>query len=195
MTTKFLIATAIVAMMASGVFAAPAAAFEQKYMLVSDTPEGIVQREITQSELDVIVQCGIDSPTTSTCTNGPLPRVGASHGLALPIPSGFTTPAGNVPVHKMIFTSFLRSNAGTERIFRCEVNEAPAPAGTGAVTFACFPGSGTFPPVGSSMTQFAAALAATNGGAADTASLQAYQASGGQILLPGLGRVTAQLQN
>lgn len=191
-----MIAASLVAMFAFGAFAAPAAvAFEQKYILVSDTPAGIVSREVTQSELDEIRQCAIDSPTSATCMNGPILRVGATHGLALPIPSGFSTPAGSVPAHKMIFTSFLRSNAGTERIFRCEVTETPAPAGNGAVAFACFPGAGSFPPVGSMMTQTAYAFAATQGGASDTYALQVFQATGGSVVLPGLGRVTAQLQN
>lgn len=173
---------------------APAAgSSEPAYVLVLDTPEGIVERTLSQEEADAMLTCGIDSPTTPSCVNGPRTRVfAAGHGLLLPIPSGFSTPAGNVPVHKMMFTSFLRS-ASTERIFRCEVLETPAPAGSGAVTFTCFPGSGSFPPVGASMTQTAIALAAPQGGAADTTSLQVYQQTGGQVILPGLGKVTAQL--
>lgn len=174
--------------------AAPAAgSAEPRYLLVVDTPEGIVETIVTQSEVDATRTCALDAPTTVSCTNGPVTRsFAAGHGLLLPIPSGFTTPAGVVPVHKMMFTSFLRS-ASTERIFRCEVTETPAPAGTGAITFSCFPGSGAFPPVGASMTQTAIAFAVTTGGATDTNALSVYQSTGGQVLLPGLGRVTAQL--
>lgn len=190
-----MIAATLVAMLALGAFAAPAATAEvTKYVQILDTPEGIVQTELTQSEVDVMLTCSADAPTVASCMNGPATRVlAAGHGILLPIPSGFGSPAGTVPVHKMIFTSFLRSSAGTERIFRCEVNEAPAPAGTGAVSFTCFPASGTFPPVGASMTQEAVALAATQGGATDTYSLQVYQATAGDVVIPGAGKFNAQL--
>lgn len=168
---------------------------EPTYLVVTDTPEGIVEKIVTESELDIMVTCNADAPTTPSCTNGPLTRFSAAgHGLVLPIPSGFGTPAGDVAAKKMIFTSFLRSST-TERIFRCEVTQTPAPAGTGAIAFTCFPGSGSFPPVGSAMTQTAVGLAAPQGGAGDTTSLTAYQSTGGAVLIPGLGKFTAQLTN
>ncbi|HUR69604.1 MAG TPA: hypothetical protein VM370_10190 [Candidatus Thermoplasmatota archaeon] len=190
-----MLAASLVAMFAFGAFAAPAATAEvTKYVLVLDTPEGIIEREVTQSEVDIMLTCSADAPTVASCVNGPATRVSAAgHGLLLPIPSGFSSPAGTVPVHKMIFTSFLRSNAATERVFRCEVTETPAPAGTGAIAFTCFPGAGGFPPVGSAMTQEAVGLLATQGGAADTTSLQVYQATGGDVVLAGLGKFSAQL--
>lgn len=193
-TKTRIFAASLVAMFTLAAFAAPSAAAEQKYLVVLDTPEGMIEREVTQSELDVMLVCSADAPLSPTCFNGPAVRsFAAGHGLVLPIPSGFGTPAGNVPAHKMIFTSFLRSNAGTERVFRCELNQLPPPAGSGSTTFACFPGAGAFPPIGSTMTQEATGLLATQGGAGDTVALQVYQATGGDVVLAGLGKFRAQL--
>lgn len=194
---KWMIA-ALVGLVAAGSFGvAPASAEEAKYLVVSDTPEGIVQKVMTESELDVVLRCNVDSPTTPTCTNGPLAYTGffLSHGIALPIASGFSTPAGGVPVHKMQATSIL-SSATTSRVFRCEINEspAPAPAGTGgATTFQCFAGSGSFPPRGSTIQQDMYSFLTVQGGAADTTALSLYQQTGGEVHLAGLGKVTAQL--
>lgn len=194
---------ALVAAVTTGAFAAsPASAEEAKYLVVSDTPEGIVQKVMTQSELDAIARCTINAPETPSCANGPVRRgFSASHGLALPIPSGFSTAAGVVPVHQMAFTSIL-SSATTARTFRCDVNEndLPAPAGDGlsGVVFRCFAGSGSFPPLGAMMTQTAIGFATpsthtTSAQAGDQTALTIYTTTGGAVLIPGLGTVTAQL--
>lgn len=197
---------ALVAAVTTGAFAAsPASAEEAKYLVVSDTPEGIVQKVMTQSELDAIARCTLNAPDTPSCANGPVRRgFSASHGLALPIPSGFSSAAGTVPVHQMAFTSIL-SSATTARTFRCDVNENPLPSvssgvgGTaGAIQFRCFAGSGSFPPIGAMMTQTAIGFAtpSTNTASAqagDQTALTIYTTTGGAVLIPGLGTVTAQL--
>lgn len=184
----------VLALLAGTALATPAASVgEARYLLVLDTPEGIVEQEMTQSEVDATRTCGINAPEAVSCTNGPVTRISAAgHGLLLPIPTGFDTAAGNVPVKKMHFVSILSTSA-TERVFRCEVTQTPAPAGNGVATFACFPGSGSFPPVGASMTQTAYGLAHAQGGSADTTSYEVFKASGGDVVLPGLGKITAQL--
>ena len=181
---------ALVGVLALAALVPAVGAAEAKYLVVLDTPDGIVQHTVTQSELDATTRCNANAPSVPSCVNGPVPMIGfASHGLALPIPSGFTVGGVGAPVHKEIFTSFLRSPT-TERIFRCEINEGQAPT-----AFSCFPGSGSFPPVGSQMTQTAIGFAATTGGSGDTTALTVYQQSGGQVLLPGVGAFTAQLLN
>lgn len=173
-------------------------ATEERWLVVLDTPTGLVQRVETSSVRDVSLRCTADAPSRPLCTNGPLvatPRVG--HGLALPIPSGAGTPVADVPAKRMVFVSFLES-ASTLTSFRCVVNEnaLPEPVGTGGeVALACFSGSGSFPPAGVAVVQTAIAFAATTGAASDSVAVDVYALTAGGVLLPGVGKFTAQLEN
>lgn len=195
-SAKWMIAALVSIIAAGTLVASPAAAEEAKYLIVLDTPEGITQKVMTESELDITLRCLVAAPSAPMCTNGPLSYTGffLSHGLALPIPSGTSTPAGAVPVKQLAFTSVL-SSATTTRTFRCDVNEN---AQTTGIEFRCFPGSGSFPPRGSSVKQTAIGFATpshdtTGPLAGDQTALSIYTQTGGQVLIPGLGSVTAQL--
>lgn len=192
MNSKYAVGAAVALMLGAGVLASPVQA-EQQYLVILDTPDGMVQRVLAESELDVTLTCSVDAPSAPSCQNGPIVRVfGASHGIALPIPSGFTSPAGNVPFHQVRVLSILTSTT-TERVFHCTIWQANGP-----VTFGCgTPAStGSFPPIGAAMTQtavgiFTPAHAANSPLLGDQTTEQLYFDA--DILVPGFGKFNAVL--
>ena len=111
---------------------------------VYDTPEGVVTEIVPAS--DAFASCGGTAPVVSSCVNTGVRVFGATHGFAFPI----FAPAG-----KIVFVghglSSLAGSDGRTRDFHCDFVRVDTQAPAAPVN-ACA-GSGTFPSVGSALTQ------------------------------------------
>lgn len=154
------------------------------WIVLRDTPDGFLASR--SASIDAVL-CDGDAPTRPACVLDPLP----SRSYAVALPSGFTLAGASAPAHRMRLTAILAS-ATTERTFACDVSElpAPAPAGTGgAIDVRCHPGLGPFPPPGAPVRLDVVAFALLAGGSAEPSTpLDAYRATGGEVVVAGVGR-------
>ncbi|MHB8605302.1 MAG: hypothetical protein ACYDCK_08590 [Thermoplasmatota archaeon] len=194
-----LTATALAIPFATALTVSPAP--EQKYLYASMSANGdLVSKVITQSELNAMTAkdgyetCAGDAPSTPGChLNDAVGPWGAiTFGFTLPIPSGFTSPAGNVKVHnEQVYAALTSSQAGTGVNFFCDFKETP---NSGAPTFRCaVDGPQNWPTqYGASLhVEFFAWMLTTGGNAEKTRTVLGPAG----VVIPGLGQYTGLLES